>query len=74
MSKMHGNTFLHVLISNRECRDGGGAGRGDGRGHAVSLLITVVLGRRRPLRRPNHRRWSANYRRLRSLCRPRSLT
>jgi len=28
---MHGKPFLHVLISNRECRDyshGGGAGRG----------------------------------------------
>ena len=41
---------------------------GKGRGHAddaVSLLITVVRGRR-PLGRPNYRRQSGNYRRLRS--------
>ena len=31
---------------------------------AVSLLITVVRGRRRPLSRPNYRRRSANYRHL----------
>ena len=34
---------------------------GEGRGHAddaVSLLITVVRGRRRPLSRPNYRRRS----------------
>jgi len=40
-----------------------------GRGHAddaVSLLITVVRGRRRPLSRPNYRHRSGNYRRLRS--------
>ena len=43
---------------------------GEGREHAddaVSLLITVVRGRRRPLSRPNYRRRSGNYRRLRSL-------
>jgi len=30
----------------------------EGMGHAVSLLITVVRGRCRPLRRPNFRRRS----------------
>ena len=40
---------------------------GEGLGHtddAVSLLITVVRGRRRPLSRPNYRRRSGNNRRL----------
>ena len=50
---------------------------GEGRGHAddaVSLLITVIRGRRRPLSRPNYRCRSGNYRRLRCMRRLRSLS
>ena len=56
--KMYINVFTTMLIRHRE-----------GRGHAddaVSLLMTVVRGRRRPLSWPNYRRQSGNYRRLRS--------
>jgi len=61
--------ILPLLINNGSVEARTRWREGEGRGHAddaVSLLITVVRGRRRPLSRPNHRRRSGNYRRPRS--------
>ena len=60
---MHGKPFLHVLISNRECRDTeeveGGGWTGTRRQFAVVVVCSVGL-------ISNYRRRSANYRHLRS--------
>jgi len=60
---MHRRPFL--LINNMSVEVRTRWGEVEGRGHAddaVSLLITVVCGRRRPLSRPNYRRRSGNCR------------
>ena len=55
----------HRLISRSQAAPGPIFFRG--RAYDLSLLITVVRGRRRrPLSQPNYRRRSGNYRRLRS--------
>ena len=62
---MHRRPFL--LINNGSVEAQTSWREGEGRGHAddaVSLLITIVRGRRRPLSRPNYRRRSGNYHRL----------
>ena len=64
---MHRRSFLLINSGSVETRTRWR--KGEGRGHAddaVSLLITVVCGGRRPLSRPNYRCRSGNYRRPRS--------
>jgi len=64
---MHRRPFLIINSGSVEARtrwrEWEGRGLAD---DAVSLLITVVCGRRHLLSRPNYRRLSGNYRRLRS--------